>query len=112
MNDVIGAFRVGEDLSIALDAASGDTAHVTAISASMKPAKVAANRLMLDDDAVAIALSVTSRGAEGWTLSHPAAGTATLEPGLYGIDARLAFGEGVEITESTAFVTLSRASVS
>lgn len=111
MNEVIGAFRVGEDLAIALDAAAGDTAEVTAITASMKPAKALANRLVLDAAAAVIPLIVTARGDAGWTLSLPATATASLEPGLYGIDARLAFAGGVEITENTAFVALSRAAL-
>lgn len=111
MNDVIGEFRIGEDLAVALDAAAGDTAAVTGATARMKPARVAANRLTLDDAAASIALTVTSRGAAGWTLSLPGAASAALEPGIYGIDARLAFAGGVEITERTAFVALSRAAV-
>ena len=112
MNDVIGEFRIGEDLAVALDAAGGDPATVTGVTASMKPAKVSANRLTLDDEAAAIALAVTSRAEAGWTLSLSAAASAELAPGLYGIDARLAFPGGVEITERTAFVALSRGAVS
>lgn len=108
MNNIIGAFRVGEDLTIALDAAAGDPGEVTGVTAGMKPAKSAGNRMVLDDAAAAMALTVASRGAEGWTLSMPAAATAALEPGLYGIDARLALSGAVEITERTAFVALSR----
>lgn len=111
MNDVIGAFRVGEDLTIALDATAGDTAEVTDLAASMKPAKVLANRLVLDTAAAGIPLIVAARGGAGWTLSLPATATASLEPGLYGIDARLTFAGGVEITENTAFVTLSLAAL-
>ena len=108
MNDVIGEFRIGEDLAVALDAAAGDTATVTSVTASMKPAKAAANRLVLDDAAAAIPLTVASRAEAGWTLALSAAASAALEPGIYGIDARLAFPGGVEITERTAFVALSR----
>jgi hypothetical protein len=111
MNSIIGEFRLGEDLSVALDATSGDTAVVSAISARMKPARVAGNRLVLDDDAVGTALDVAARGAEGWTLSLTGAATAALDAGLYGIDARLAFAGAVEITEQTAFVALSKAAV-
>ncbi|MGN6356454.1 MAG: hypothetical protein ACTHLU_03110 [Novosphingobium sp.] len=110
MNDVIGTFRVGEDLSIALDAV-GDIAEVTDIAAGMKPARAMANRLVLDDVAAAIPLAVAARGAAGWTFSLPAMATASLEPGLYGIDARLTFAGGIEITENTAFIALSRAAV-
>lgn len=111
MNDIIGEFRLGEDLAVALDAATGDTALVNALTARMKPARVASNRLVLDDDAPGVALDVAARGGEGWTLSLPGAATAALAPGLYGIDARLAFAGAVEITERTAFVSLSKAAV-
>jgi len=111
MNGIIGTFRIGEDLAVALDAAAGDTAEVTAISARMKPAEVLGNRLVVDHDAAGIALAVASRGSDGWTLSLAAAQTAALAPGLYGIDARLTFAGAVEITEQTAFIALSQAAV-
>ena len=111
MNGIIGEFRLGEDLAVALDAATGDTALVTAVTARMKAAHVAGNRLVLDDDGVGTALDVAERGADGWTLSLTSAATAALAPGLYGIDARLAFAGGVEITEQTAFIALSKAAV-
>ncbi|MFT4027336.1 MAG: hypothetical protein QM676_11115 [Novosphingobium sp.] len=111
MNGTIGTFRIGEDLAVALDAVSGDTAEVTAITARIKPAEVLGNRLVIDHDAPGLALAVTPRDTAGWTLALSAATTATLAPGLYGIDARLAFGAAVEITEQTAFVALSQAAV-
>jgi hypothetical protein len=111
MNGIIGEFRIGEDLAVALDAAAGDTSTVTAITARMKPAEVAGNRLVLDHEAVGVALTVTPRDSDGWILSLAAAETAALAPGLYGIDASLAFAGAVEITEQTAFVALSRAAV-
>lgn len=111
MNRIIGEFRLGEDLAVALDATSGDTALVTALTARMKPARITGNRLVLDDEAPAIALDVAARGAAGWTLSLAGAATAALAPGLYGLDARLAFAGATEITEQTAFISLSKAAV-
>lgn len=111
MNEVIGEFRIGEDVALALDAAAGDPAEVLAVTASMKPARVAANRLEIDHEAAAIPLTVAARGAAGWTLSLSAAGSSALPAGIYGIDARLAFAGAVEITEQTAFVALTRAAV-
>lgn len=111
MNDVIGTFRIGEDIAVALDAVAGDTANVSGVTASMKPAKAAGNRLILDDAAAALDIAVTPRGGQGWTLSLAAAASSGLDPGLYGIDARLAFPGGVEITERTAFIALSRAAL-
>ena len=110
---ILGEFRVGEDIAIALDALAGDPATVTAISAAMKPALVGDNRLMLDDDATATVLTAIPQAdpGAGWTIALPAAQSALLEPGLYGIDARLTIAGGVEITDSTAFVSLTRAAV-
>jgi len=111
MNGIIGSFRIGEDVSVALDALTGDPATVTAISARMKPAKVTANRIVLDDSAAAIAMQVAAQGSAGWiaTLSHTA--TAGLTPGIYGIDARLTIGGAVEMTEQTGFIALTLAAV-
>ena len=110
---ILGEFRVGEDVAIALDAVDGNAATVTAIGAAMKPALVGDNRLMLDDAATAIALAVTPQAAPGagWTITLPAAQSVLFEPGLYGIDARLTVAGGVEITEQTAFVSLTRAAL-
>jgi hypothetical protein len=111
MNGIIGSFRIGEDVSVALDALTGDPATVTAISAAMKPAKVTANRIVLDDSATAISMQVTAQGVEGWlaTLSHTV--TTGLAPGIYGIDARLTIGGAVEMTEQTGFIAMTQAAV-
>lgn len=113
MNGIIGTFRIGEDISVALDASSGNAATVTAISAAMKPALVTANQLVLDDSAAGTAMSVApqSPATAGWTISLSNAQSAALEPGVYGLDARLIIGSGVEITDQTAFIRLSRAAL-
>lgn len=106
MSGLIGEFRIGEDIALALEVASGDTNLVTAISAAMKPARITANRPELEDGATATALSVAA-GPSGWTVSLPSATTAGLSPGIYGIDARLEVAGGIEITEQTAFIALT-----
>lgn len=113
MNGIIGDFRIGEDLLVALDATAGNAALASAISAAIKPATVGANRLVLDDAASGIALTIAAQSpaSAGWILSLPASLTATMEPGTYGIDARLVVGSGIEITDQTAFVRLSRAAL-
>ena len=110
---ILGEFRVGEDIAIALDATAGDVAQVTAIAVAMKPALVADNRLTLDDGGEAIVLSTASQAVAGagWTISLPGAQSALLAPGLYGIDARLTIADGVAITDQTAFISLTRAAV-
>lgn len=111
MHGTIGTFRIGEDLAVALDAIAGDTGQVTAIAAKMKPAKVVANRLVLDDAAAGIAMAVATQGPAGWTVSLPASATAALAPGIYGIDARLSLSGAVEMTEQSGFIALSQAAV-
>jgi hypothetical protein len=111
MNGIIGEFRVGEDIAVALDAAAGDPTTVSAISASMKPAKVMGNRLVLDDSASAISLSVAAQGSTGWLVSLGHTATVALIPGIYGIDAKLTIAGGIEITDQTAFVSVTRAAL-
>ncbi len=112
MNSVIGEFRIGEEIALALDATVGDPATVTAITAKMKPAKVSGNRIVLEDSASGTDMLVASQaGAAGWTLSLGHTASASLSPGLYGIDARLTLSGAVEMTEQTAFISLTRAAV-
>lgn len=111
MNGIIGEFRIGEDIAVALDAASGDPATVTAITARIKPAKATTSRIVLDDTATAIDMTVTSQGAVGWLVSLSRTITATLPAGLYGIDARLTIAGAVEMTDQTGFIALSQAAV-
>lgn len=111
MHGTIGTFRIGEDIAVALDAVSGDPNSVSAISAKMKPARVVANRLVLDDSAAGIMMAVTPQGAAGWLISLPASESAALAVGVYGIDARLVMSGAVEMTEQSGFIALSRAAV-
>jgi hypothetical protein len=111
MTGIIGEFRIGEDIALALEPAAGDPLTVTGITARMKPALVSGNRLALDDTAAGTAMQVASQGAEGWVLSLDHGATAALAAGLYGIDARLVFADAVEITEQSAFIALSRAAL-
>lgn len=110
---IIGDFRVGETLSLALDALSGDPGEVSAIAAWIAPAEQRGGVASVREDAVRTALDVTTRAASGdvpagWTLTLSAAASAALLPGLYGIDARLTVGGGVDITDASAFVRLTR----
>ena len=111
MNGIIGSFRIGEDVAVALDALTGDLATVTAITARMKPAKVTANRIVLDDSATAIAMNVVPQGTEGWLVTLGHVSTAGLTAGIYGIDARLTIGGAIEMTEQTGFIALTQAAV-
>jgi hypothetical protein len=113
MSEIIGEFRLGEDIAIALDAVTGPTAAVSGITAVMKPAAFSGNRLSLDPAAAGVALSVAPQApaSAGWTISLPHDRTAAMPEGLYGIDARLEIAGSVTITEQTAFIRLSRAAL-
>ena len=110
---ILGEFRIGEDIAIALDAVSGSAAAVTAISVAMKPALVGDNRLVLDDAAAPVTLTAAPQAtpAAGWTITLPGAQSAALQSGLYGIDARLTVAGGIVITEQTGFISLTRAAL-
>jgi hypothetical protein len=99
-------FQRGETLSLALDAVTGDPLTVTGISAVIKA--VPPGRTGVPDGApVAATFSVQARAAQGdippgWTLTIPAATSATLAPGAYLADARLELAAGVIVTEPVA----------
>ena len=67
----------------------------------MKPAKTIANRIVLDDAAPGIAMTVTPQGTAGWLVSLVHAETANLAAGLYGIDARLTLSGAVGYTTAS-----------
>ena len=90
-------FQRGETVTIALDVTAGDAASVTAISAAMKP--LAPGRSGIDAEAAQIALGVAANGTSGWTLTLSAAACGTLATGTYLLDARLAVGSGIVITD-------------
>lgn len=113
MNAIIGEFRLGEDIAVALDATAGDSTTVGTISAKMKPALVTGNRFVLDDSASGTDMQVApqSPASGGWTISLSHTATAALTPGVYGIDAKLTIGSAIEMTDQTAFIRLTKATV-
>jgi hypothetical protein len=99
-------FQRGETISLALDAVTGDSLSVTAISAAMKA--VAPGRTSVSAGTpVAAAFTISPRAAQGdippgWSLTVDAAASAALAVGNYLADARLSVAGGVIITESVA----------
>lgn len=108
-------FQRGETVSLALDALAGDPLAVGAISASVKA--VAPGRTGVSSGTpVAAVFNITPRAAvgdipPGWTLTIPAAISATLAAGSYLADARLEVGGGVVITDSVAIALRESVSV-
>ncbi|MEY4159698.1 MAG: hypothetical protein RLZZ136_319 [Pseudomonadota bacterium] len=113
MNGLIGDFRIGEDIAIALDATLANATEVSSLSAVMKPAQLIANRFVVDDAASGITMAVAAQqpAANGWLISLSHSQSASLIPGIYGVDARLMIGGSVAMTEQTAFIRLSKATV-
>jgi hypothetical protein len=100
------SFQRGETLTLALDAISGDPLTVTGISAVLKavpPGRTA----VPDGTPVAAIFTISPRAAQGdippgWTLTIPAATSASLVAGAYLADARLEVGGGVIVTVPVA----------
>jgi hypothetical protein len=111
MNGIIGDFRIGEEITLALDTLAGDPATVTAIIAKIKPAKISGNRVVLDVAAASSDMMVSPQGSAGWLVSLGHLASAGLAAGIYGIDARLTIAGSVEMTEQTAFISVTQAAV-
>lgn len=107
--------RVGADINIALDAVSGDPATVTVTAFMVRSNHL--TRFRPEVGFVAIELEVAPRGAAGsipagWNVTLPAARSALLKPGLYGIDAVVSGAAGsITITPRTALVDVTAAAV-
>lgn len=116
MRSIIGEFRIGETIVVALDAVSGDPDDVSAITAAMRLVDTSGEAPAFVAAAEAIALTPAPRAAAGdipagWTLTLAAAASAELSPGTYGLDARLSIAGGVDITDETALLVLTEAAV-
>lgn len=114
---IIGTFRVGEDIAVALDIASGTAPEGLTVSAAMKRGRMPGGVFEPASNATAITCSVSPRAASGeipagWDLTVSAAVTADLQPGVYGIDAQFT-GDGgaIDITDTTAVIRLTRSVV-
>ena len=111
---MIGTFRKGEDIAVALDIVSGAAASVASITAKMQRS-TSGTGFAPDPRSAAITLTVTARAASGgipagWNLTLPASASINLRPGVYGIDARLVgTGGEIELTDETALIRLTEA---
>ena len=113
---ILGTFRIGEDIAIALDAVEGDPSEVASVTAFIQRS-LSASPFDPDPAFPPIALTVGVRAAAGdipagWNLVLPAAESADLPPGVYGIDARFTgTGGSVDITDVTALVRLTQSAI-
>ena len=118
-NSAPAPFRIGEDVVIALDLVEGDPAAIGTITAGMRRMIRAGGSGLLQPDPsqTPITAIVSPRVASGgfpagWNLTVPASVTETLEPGMYGIDAKLDATTGsIDITETTALISLTVAAI-
>ncbi len=112
---ILGTFRIGEDLAIALDATADIVAASSAVTAFIQPSRAGDVDFIPMPGSTRLEMTVTERPVAvgdipaGWTLSLTAEQTTSLDAEVYGIDARIEFDDAVEITEQTAFVQLTRA---
>lgn len=98
------SFRRGETIYLALDAMTGTTGSVSAISAKLRKLEPGVKTLAQNaPDAAAFTVTVRAASGDipaGWDLRVPAATSVGLAAGLYVADARLVISSDVEITES------------
>jgi len=113
---LLGTFRIGEDVAIALDVVSGNPADVSSVQAWIVRST---SRAAFERDAgfTPVAMTVSFRGASGdfpagWNVSINASQSAPLAEGVYGIDAKLTGAGGtIDITDNTALIRLTKAAV-
>lgn len=107
--------RIGADITVALDAVSGDPASVVVTAFIVRSNHL--TRFRPENGFAAIPLVVAPRAAAGnipagWNVTLPAAQSAALRPGLYGIDAVISGpGGSTAITPRTALIDLTAAAV-
>ena len=111
---IIGTFRVGEDVSVAIDLVEGVAGDAGTVTAQLFRSTSATSFARAARSA-GVALTVASRSASGddpagWNVTLTAAQSANLRPGVYGIDARHTVGgRQVVLTEATQLIRLTEA---
>ena len=110
---LVGTYRIGEDIALALDAVEGDAADIVTITAFMVAGLGPTRPFVRDPSKPRIPMMVASRPATaefpaGWNVILPAAQTRGLKEGIYQIDAKLiASGGSTNITDTSALVRLT-----
>jgi len=113
---ILDTFRVGEDFAIALDAIEGEVSDIETVTAYLAKS-TSKSSFKKDPSFTEIELVVSSRAATethaaGWNLMLPAAQSAVLDPGLYGIDAKLvSFAGTIDITDTTAVIKVTESAM-
>lgn len=103
---MIDSFRRGEDISVGLNAISGDMNLVDTVAAYISKSR-SRSEWKKDTNFGPIQMQTATRDPVGetpggWTFTLSAIQSANLEPGLYGIDAVKDYtGGGRDITDST-----------
>ena len=113
---IIGEFRIGEDIAVALDAVEGDASVIVVASARMRRSATS-SRFVADTSDQPVTMTVAARAASdsipaGWNITLPAAQSALLHPGTFGIDAELRDANGgVAKTATTGLIRLTGAAI-
>jgi hypothetical protein len=114
--NTIGSFRIGEVIAVSLDATTGDPSQASSVTAAMRLAAGISGDVIAWAATPAVPMVITYRAAAGsipagWDVSLIAATSATLAPGVWGIDAEWVMGGLKEITRQSALIKLSIAAV-
>ena len=117
MSQIIGSFRIGEDINVAFGTVDIDPTTVTILDVAMKPAIAAINGQTIQAQAAPIPMSwapLDSQGTfpAGWMFTLAAAESESLSEGHYMVDAKFQIGSGIEITGRSALINVTRSAVS
>lgn len=114
---ILGTYRIGADITVALMATQGDPGQVTNATAALRRAvQGTENSIRFEEGSQSIPMIIAPRAASdsvpaGWNVTLPAAQSASLMPGLYAIDAKLVLGDQVTITSRSAAILVTQAAV-
>ncbi len=110
-------FRLGEDLAVCLDVMDGEFSSVTAISGRLRRVMSGCGKDEFDPmdqgrSMLVFQQQVAPGGLPGWLFLLPAAETAGLSPGDYGVDARMVLAGGaLAVTRKSAYISLTDGAV-
>jgi hypothetical protein len=109
---ILGDFRVGEDVVVAFAPTTTPSSLISILAASI----VGTTNGVVVSNAGALPMTITPMAAQGttpagWYFTLPAAQSAGLTPGTYAIDAKFLIAGSTSKTGTSAFVSLSLAAV-
>ena len=101
---IIGQFRAGEDIAVALEVTDGDVAGLTVTASMLLIGSVQGAPIAMD----VLPRAATSTIPAGWNIVLPAAQSANIRAGRYIIDAKFQGAGSVDITKQSANIMVSK----